>query len=43
MSHHSLDIVTPPAALFPIEDHIGDRNLPNLSLTRSLKRNRPIR
>jgi hypothetical protein len=39
--HHSFDIATPSAALLPIEDHIGNRNLPNLSLTGSLKRNRP--
>jgi hypothetical protein len=39
--HHGLDIVTPSAALFPIEDHIGNRNLPNLGLIGSLESNRP--
>ena len=41
ISHHSLDIVTPPAALLPIEDHIRYRNLRHLRLTGSLKGNRP--
>jgi hypothetical protein len=41
MSYHSLDSVTPPAALFPIEDHIGYRNLRHRRLTRSLKGYRP--
>jgi hypothetical protein len=40
-SHHSLDIVTPPAALLPIENHIGYRNLRHRRLTGSLKGNRP--
>jgi hypothetical protein len=41
MCHHGLDIVTPSAALLPIEDHMGNRNLPHLSLTESLKGDRP--
>ena len=41
MSHHSLDIVTPHSALFPIEDHIGYRNFRHRRLTGSLKGNRP--
>src|SRR4029453_10266648 len=41
VSHHGLDIVTPSAALRPIEDHIGNRNLPNFSLIGSLEGNRP--
>ena len=39
--HHSFDIVTPSTALLPIEDHIGNRNLPNLSFTGSFKCNYP--
>jgi hypothetical protein len=41
VSHHGLDIVTPSAALLPIEDYIGNRNLPNLSLIGSLEGNGP--
>ena len=41
ISHHSLDIVTPSAALFAIEDHIGYRNFRHRRLTGSLKGNRP--
>jgi hypothetical protein len=41
VSHYGLDIVTPSAALLPIEYHIGNRNLPNLSLIGSLEGNRP--
>src|SRR5262249_51394205 len=41
VSHHRLDIVTPPAALFPIEDYIRYRNLRHRRLTGSLKSNRP--
>jgi hypothetical protein len=41
MSHHVLDVVTPSADSLPIEDHMGNRNPPNLSLTESLEDNRP--
>src|SRR6185369_13067188 len=41
LSHHSLDIVTPPAAFLPIEDYIGYRNLRRRRLTGGLKGNCP--
>jgi hypothetical protein len=41
MRHHSLNSVTPPAALFTIEDHVGYSNLRHRRLTGSLKGNRP--
>ena len=39
--HYCFDRATPFAALLPIEHRIGNRDLPDLGLTGSLKRNRP--